>query len=100
MPFTTSLCTEPDFDRIFTIISTTFAHIQPVVEAFFPQHDTPAGHIYGRDSLLTSHKTDPNARFVKATDTDSGAIVGIAKWLILREDPHFEVVHVGGERKG
>ena len=97
MPFTTDPCTDPDFDRLFTIISTTFAHTQPILEAFFPQHDTPAGHIYGRDSLLASHKTDPTVRFVKATDTESGAIVGIAKWIVLHEDPHFEVVDDDGE---
>lgn len=99
MPFTTDLCTDTDFDRLFTIISTTFTQSQPIVQAFFPRHDTPAGHIYGRERLLLSHKTDPNARFVKATDTESGQIVGIAKWLVLHEDPHFEVVNVGGERE-
>ncbi|KAL8795165.1 MAG: hypothetical protein Q9195_002320 [Heterodermia aff. obscurata] len=98
MPFTVDLCTEPDFDRLFTIISTTFADTQPIVDAFIPQHATPAGHIYGRDSLLISHKTDPDVRFVKATDSASGHIAGIAKWLVLHEDPHFEVLHLGGER--
>ena len=97
MPFTTHLCTDPDFDIFFNFMSTTLFYTQPIMEAFFPQHDTPAGHIFGRTALLTSQKTDPNVRFVKATDTTSGETVGIAKWLILHEDPHFEVFDVGGE---
>ena len=97
MPFTTHLSADSDFDRIFTIISTTFAHTQAIVDAFFPQHDTPAGHVYGRDTLLAFHKTDPSVRFVKATDTTSGEIVGIAKWIVLHEAPQSEKLDDGGE---
>lgn len=94
MPFSVALCRAADIDRLFHIISDTFQHIQPVLDAFFPKHDTPAGHSHGA-KLLRGQQSDPNAYFIKAVDEESGEIVGVAKWLIMHEE--VKVGDVGDE---
>ena len=85
MPFSVAPCQTADFNRVFHIISDTFQHIQPIVDAFFPKHDTPAGHTHGA-KVLCDQQSDPNIYFIKAVDEESGEIVGVAKWLILQEE--------------
>ena len=94
MPFSVTPCQPADFDRIFHVISDTFQHIQPIVDAFFPKHDTPAGHIHGV-KLLCDQQSDPDVHFIKAVDVESGEIVGVAKWLILHEE--VKVGEIGDE---
>jgi len=84
MVMATEPCSDADFDRAFHIVSDSFQHVQPVIDAIFPKHDTPPGHAHGRDALLQSKKTDSTAHFIKAVNQDTGEITGIAKWLILQ----------------
>lgn len=84
MAIATEPCSDADLDRVFHIFSDAFQHVQPVIDAMFPKHDTPQGHALGRDAFLQSKKTDPTAHFIKAVNQDTGEIIGIAKWLILQ----------------
>jgi hypothetical protein len=84
MVIITEPCSDIDLDRAFHILSDAFQHVQPVIDAIFPEHDTPQGHVFGREALLQSKKTDPTAHFIKAVNHDTGEITGIAKWLILQ----------------
>lgn len=82
MPFAVEPCSDADIERVFEIISDTFRHTQPVVDALFPKHDTPDGRITGRDRLLEQKHNDPSVRFIKVTDSDTGQMVGQANWLV------------------
>ena len=84
MVMTTESCSDTDLDRVFHILSDAFQHVQPVIDVFFPKHDTPQGHALGRDALLQSKNTDPTAHFIKAVNQHTGEITGIAKWIILQ----------------
>jgi len=84
MVIITEPCSDIDLDRAFHILSDAFQHVQPVIDAIFPEHDTPQGHVFGKEALLQSKKTDPTAHFIKAVNQDTGEITGIAKWLILQ----------------
>jgi hypothetical protein len=85
MPIVVELCTEPDIDRVFHIISDSFGHTQPFIDTLFPRHDTPEGYVLGRDRLLEQMRTDSGVRFTKALDSETGQIIGQANWLILEE---------------
>lgn len=88
MPVIVELCTEPDLDRVVYIISDSFGHTQPMIDIVFPRHDSPEGHVLGRDRLLEQLRTDSGVRLTKALDSETGQIIGQANGLILEEKPH------------
>ncbi|KAL8335609.1 hypothetical protein RB598_009683 [Gaeumannomyces tritici] len=86
MPFEFGLCEPEDLERCFEVVSLAFGHDHPYIDALFPAHDTPQGRADGA-RWLGSALRDPSgtgraARFCKAVDTDTGLIVGFAKWDI------------------
>ena len=83
MTFKVDLCEESDMQRVFAIVSDTFGPDDPFMEALLPKHSTPAGRVVGGERFLNTFKTDPVCRFVKATDTETGRIVGMAKYLVF-----------------
>lgn len=87
----TALCEQGDFERVIEIISNAFMHVQPVVDAMFPSHDTPEGRVYGAKRLLQSKQNDPQAWFIKVADYDSGEIMGQAKWIVIQGEPVQEL---------
>jgi hypothetical protein len=70
-----------DFTRLFTILSTSFGHIHPFIEALYPLHETESGRVTGGSRLLATAQTDPYTTFVKAV-TEDGSIAGFAKWNV------------------
>ncbi|KAF2690120.1 hypothetical protein K458DRAFT_289798 [Lentithecium fluviatile CBS 122367] len=80
MPLKLDLCTEADMPRAFEIISLAFGHIHAYVEAVWPEHDTPSGRAAGAERLLIAKQTQPWTHLCKVTDTDTGEMVGFAKW--------------------
>ncbi|KAL8364965.1 hypothetical protein RB595_003990 [Gaeumannomyces hyphopodioides] len=84
MPFEFGLCEPEDMDRCFEVLSLAFGHDHPYVDALFPAHDTPQGRADGAQWLSSSLRDRAGlgraARLCKAVDTDTGAIVGFAKW--------------------
>ena len=67
--------------RAFGIIAAAFGH-NPYMDGLYPAHNTPQGRSAGGERMLAFKKNDPDTYFLKATDTESEEIVGIAKWNI------------------
>ena len=82
MPFHLDRCTDSDMIEAFTIISESFGLEHPYINYAFPHHETPEGRVIGGERMLAIKKGDPNTTFLKVTDTDTGCIVGVAKWNI------------------
>ena len=74
--------TAEDITRIFEICSLAFARNEPFWDLLYPSHWTPAGRTEGATRMLELHKTDPHCTFLKAVDTSTNTIVGMAKWQV------------------
>ena len=74
---------DADIDRVFHIFSDTLKHNEPYIDAVYPKHDAPAGHIQGRNRILEQKHSDPTVWCIKAIDTRTGKIIGQANWLCL-----------------
>ena len=85
MSVVVELCSDGDMDRVFHIVSDTFKHDEPYIDAVYPKHDTPAGHIQGRNRMLEQKRTDSTVWCIKATDTRTGKIIGQANWLCIED---------------
>ena len=77
------LTTPTSIPTIISIISTTFAHNAPIVDALYPHHDLPHGRASAIASLTKEFESKPHARFLMAVDEETGQVVGQASWLIL-----------------
>lgn len=86
MPVKVDICDNEDIDRVFSIMSETFKHDEPYIDTVYPKHETAAGHVQGRDRMLEQKTSDPTVRYIKATDLDTGKIIGQANWLCLDKD--------------
>lgn len=82
MPFSVAPCTDADMPRAFSIISSAFGHKNPWMEYVFPAHDTLRGRAAGVERLQAFNASDPHTTFLKATDVDTGAVVGVVKWNV------------------
>ena len=81
MPLKIESCRDEDMARAFAIISTAFGS-NPYMDGLYPGHDTAQGRKTGGERLLSFKKNDPNTHFLKAVDTETSDIVGVAKWNI------------------
>lgn len=99
MAIAVSFSTESDFHRIFTIMSDAFADDHPGMEVLYPKHKTPLGRVQGAERLLHMKRTDAANRFLKATDTVTGEIIGHAKWIVF-EDGMPEETPLAGDYWG
>ncbi|CAJ2509043.1 Uu.00g140690.m01.CDS01 [Anthostomella pinea] len=77
-------CSEADIPRFTEIVSDAFAHDHEYVDAVFYKHDTTEGRKNSAEILLNMYCHDPNGHFLKVVDTDSGKMVGAAKWNIYK----------------
>ena len=82
MVLTIDVCEDADMHRFFEIFTTAFGTEHEYINVVFPGHDTPAGIILGGQRMLQIKATDPLASFLKVTDSETGEIIGIAKWNI------------------
>lgn len=87
MGLTVDFCDDADMFRAFSIVSDAFGDEEPYIDALFPNHRTPEGRTKGSERLLQMKHGDPHARFLKVTDTDTGEMIGMAKWLIYEDKP-------------
>ena len=85
MAIIVDFCTEADFYRLFCIISDAFGEDQPYIDLIFPNHHDHAGRLQGAERLLQMKRNDPTNRFLKAIDTATGEIIGLAKWIIFAD---------------
>ncbi|KAL8833168.1 MAG: hypothetical protein Q9170_004449 [Blastenia crenularia] len=91
MPISIELCNDEDLTEVFAVISDTFQHEQPIVDAIFPNHDTPAGRTRGTH-MLTQMKQNPNFKFLKAIDSETNEILGQATWILLDRPLENEIL--------
>ncbi|KAL8942205.1 MAG: hypothetical protein Q9211_001503 [Gyalolechia sp. 1 TL-2023] len=75
-------CDDSDMTDAFAIISSALGHEHPYHDYVFPNHDTTPGRKVGGERLLAIKTSDPNTRFLKVTDMDTGEIIAVAKWNI------------------
>ena len=90
-------CNDEDMSRAFEIISTAFSHEHPYIEFVYPLHDTPTGRANGAERLLATKRADPHTTFLKATDTETGKIIGVAKWNVYNGVIPEEVRKLDGD---
>lgn len=72
---------EDDMPRIFEITSLAFQRNEPFWDAWWPQHWTADGRKAGAERFKQTMK-DPFAKYMKAVDSSTGEILGMAKWMI------------------
>ncbi len=85
MPFEISPCDDADIPVVFAIISAALGPI-PYMDALYPGHNEPSGREIGAKRMLDLKRTDPHSHFIKAVDTASGEIVGVAEWILYDGD--------------
>jgi hypothetical protein len=90
-------CKDEDMKRAFELLSLSFGHEHPFIEAVYPLHDTPNGRADGAERLLAVKKADPNTTFLKATDTSTNTIIGMAKWNVYSNVIPAEVTKLEGD---
>jgi hypothetical protein len=99
MPFLLSDAVDADFDRLIEIQFAAFGQTgdsprEPFMDWMYPNADTPSGQAAARDRTLKSLRSDHTATFLKVTDTDTGEIVGGAKWNVYEKKPEQKRVEV------
>ena len=92
---------EDDVPASFAVLSASFGHDAPFVNAYYPGHDTPAGRARGtarlaawrRASALSADSTFLKAVIPQDSDGDGGGerIIGFAVWTLMREPPPSEI---------
>jgi hypothetical protein len=90
-------CTDADMARVFELVSISFGHEHPFIEAVYPGHETPSGRAHGTERMLAAKNGDPNTTFLKITDTSTGEIIGIAKWNVYDGVIPEEISKLGGD---
>lgn len=73
---------DADMDRIFEVASLAFARNEPLWDVFWPQHWESEGRRAGAERMRETRNTDPNTKYIKAVDTETGVIMGMSKWNI------------------
>jgi hypothetical protein len=99
MPFLLSDAVDADFDRLIEIQFAAFGQTgdsprEPFMDWMYPNADTPSGQAAARDRTLKSLRSDHTATFLKVTDTDTGEIIGGAKWNVYEKKPEQKRVEV------
>ncbi|KAI0860835.1 hypothetical protein F4860DRAFT_477876 [Xylaria cubensis] len=80
---------DEDIPECFKILSQSFGHDAPFVDAYFPNHDTLSGQIQGSNRLLTWKHTSDESTFLKAVTSINGSerIIGLAIWTYMKDIP-------------
>lgn len=84
MPVKAIPAEDADFERIFEITSLAFDRNEPVWDAMWPSHWLPQGRQQGAERMRKTKNTTPETTFIKAIDTETGKILGMAKWNIFQ----------------
>lgn len=78
------VCNDDDMHRVFEIFCQAFGTKHAMIEAIYPNKDTPDGRTTGGKRMMSYKNDDPHTTFIKCVDTDTGAIVAKAKWNIWK----------------
>ncbi|KAI1750347.1 hypothetical protein F4782DRAFT_254063 [Xylaria castorea] len=88
-----TLLGDEDIPTCFKILSESFGHDAPFVDAYFPNHDTLRGQVQGSNRLTTWKRTSDDSVFLKAVTSIDGdlakseRIVGLAVWTHMKDIP-------------
>ncbi|KAI0536539.1 hypothetical protein GGR58DRAFT_475084 [Xylaria digitata] len=92
--FHVDLVEDEDVPRCFEVLSESFGHDAPFVDAYFPNHETSPGRIQGSKRLLTWKNTSASSTFLKAAINNSVGeelIIGLAVWTHMKDPPPAEL---------
>ncbi|KAF7870632.1 hypothetical protein EAF04_004376 [Stromatinia cepivora] len=78
------VCNDDDMHRVFEIFCQAFGTKHAMIEAIYPNHDTPAGRLTGASRMLDTKNKSPHTTFLKVVDTDTGVMIAKAKWNIWK----------------
>ena len=73
---------DEDMPHVFEVASKAFGRDEPFWDTLFPNHWTDSGRSVGGERFKKTKNSDPNTTYLKAVDTASNEIVGMAKWDI------------------
>jgi hypothetical protein len=82
MTFTIAMCKDDDFADMMPMMFGTMGGYSQFINALWPHNLTKEGQEKHRQGFLHSKAGDSSQRWLKATDKESGKIVGIAEWLV------------------
>lgn len=93
-----ALLSDSDIPASFSVLSKSFGHDAPLIDNYFPNHDTPAGQAQGSARLAAWKHASPASTFLKAVTTQAGDqeqeqehVIGIAVWTHMKEAPPAEL---------
>ena len=94
-------CEDADMRRVFDITSLAFQRNEPMWDATYPQHWTEEGRRKAGIRLIGKKNSDPTTTYCKAVN-ERGVIVGMAKWVILKDSypPSEDEIEGGGTGEG
>lgn len=81
MSLKVEICTDADMDRAFAIVSSSFGHQHPYIDACYPDHDTELGRKRGGERMLAMN-SDPYTTFIKVVDIATGNMIALGKWNV------------------
>ncbi|PPJ51051.1 hypothetical protein CBER1_07535 [Cercospora berteroae] len=96
MPIIATPANDEDIPRLFEIACSAFARNEHVWDIMWPEHWTPEGRAAGAARMLETKRTTPSTTYLKAVDTETNEIVGMAKWnlwenhKVVSSDPKKE----------
>jgi len=82
MPVQVLEAEDTDMERIFEIGSLAFARAEPLWDVFWPKHWEEAGRKQGAERMRETRRRDHTTKYMKAVDSETGAIMGFAKWNV------------------
>lgn len=103
-----ALLSDSEIPACFQLISKSFGHDSPFVDAWYPNHDTPSGQAQGSKRLVALKQKSKNSTYLKATITRQASqgyvqeeqgeeqIIGFAIWTLTKDPPPTELEKLEG----
>ncbi|KXL49145.1 hypothetical protein M433DRAFT_158974 [Acidomyces richmondensis BFW] len=89
---------DADMSRIFEICSLAFARNEIFFDVMYPEHWTDKGRQIGGKRMLKTKHEDAHTVFLKAVDSETGTIMGMAKWNIYNNSlPDLSEIESAGD---
>ncbi|KAF2794483.1 hypothetical protein K505DRAFT_407495 [Melanomma pulvis-pyrius CBS 109.77] len=93
-----TLLDDDDFPTSFQVLSKSFGHDAPLIDIYFPNHDTPSGQARGSARLAAWKQGSEDSTFLKAVlksgQDGQERIIGLAVWTYMKEPPPADIEKV------
>ncbi|KAI1760110.1 hypothetical protein GGR53DRAFT_510950 [Hypoxylon sp. FL1150] len=95
-----AVLSDEDIPTCFHVMSQSFDHDKPFVDAYFPNHDTPSGQAQGSKRLTTWKNNFEESTFLKAVISPQAPdeqgevperIIGLGIWTLMKTPPPAEL---------